>query len=138
MRQKFEFQEELTKKWIKEAGTEYPGDGFHLSVLNKISEIPVRPQIYQPVISPLAWKFIFGYIASIAGISMLFFPPDSTGLTLMDRIPPVPIPSFRLDFFNFSNMIPDSSPQFLLGIAAFFSIGFIMTLSILKSKQQHI
>ncbi len=138
MRQKFEFQEELTKKWIKEAGTDDPGDAFHLSVLKKISEIPLGRQVYQPVISPLAWKFILGYIAGIAGISFLFFPSESSSPTWIDRVPPITLPTFRIEIFNFSQLIPEFSPQFIVGIAAFFSFGFILTLLTLKSKQQHI
>lgn len=138
MKQEQNLQDDLTKKWIKEAGTDYPGDEFQLAIFKKIAEAPANRPIYQPVISPLAWKFIMGYIAVLFASSFLFIPSGSTSQTLFDKIPQINIPGLRFFLFDMMPVLPDLSPQFVLGIAAFFSIGFIMILTTLKSKQASI
>jgi hypothetical protein len=123
------------KKWIVEAGTDSPGDEFHWSVLKKIEALPQARTVYRPVISSLGWKLIVGFIASIFAWCILMVPARPETSTLFDKIPKLktPIPSFKLVDLSFS--IPDFGPQFLLGIAVFFIMSFLLIIGTLQNKQ---
>jgi hypothetical protein len=123
------------KKWIAEAGTDTPGDGFHLSVLRKIETQPKMATVYQPVISPLAWTLIFAPIASIIAWSILFAPAQQDNATILDALQRLKFTVPKFSFFDINFPSPDLSPQFLLGIAAFFILGFLMIIGTLRNKQ---
>ncbi|OOG77431.1 hypothetical protein B0E43_04835 [Algoriphagus sp. A40] len=127
--------EDPMKKWIKEAGSEFPGEGFHLSVLKKIEALPKSTLVYKPIISPLGWKLIFGFIFAIFFWSILMIPSQQETTSLFDKIPPVNLPSLDRNLLNFNIPVPNLSPQFLIGISAFFSLGFIMIWGTLRNKQ---
>ncbi|MFN4000094.1 hypothetical protein [Algoriphagus sp.] len=123
------------KNWIKEAGTDSLGSEFHLSVLNKIEALPKTSSTYEPVISPFAWKLIFIFIAGIFGGSIIFFPSSENNPSLFDKIPPIKLPSFSLELYNFSFPTINFAPPFIMGIAAFFILGFIMIAGTIRDKQ---
>lgn len=122
------------KKWIIEAGTETPGEEFHLSVLKKIEALPQSTLTYQPVISPLGWKLILGFIASIFGWSVVLVPAQPETPSLFDRLPTINLPSLNLNLYEFNIPTLDFSPQFLIGIGAFFILGFIMIIGTIRNK----
>lgn len=121
--------------WIKEAGTESPEEGFHLTVMQKIEALPKVNYTYEPVISPLAWKLIIGLITSIFLGSIVLVPTDQTTPSLFDKFPSPRFPSFRLDWINLSFPSLDISLPFLTGIIAFFILGFFMILGTMRNKQ---
>ncbi|MBA4301131.1 MAG: hypothetical protein C0433_13665 [Cyclobacterium sp.] len=123
------------KKLIIDAGVQSPGEDFHLSVLNKIESLQKTSAVYQPVISSLGWKLIFGFISSIFGGSILFIPSESESSSLFDKLPSVNLPLPDLTFYNFKIPTVDFSPPFLIGIMAFFILGFIMIVGTLRNKQ---
>lgn len=123
------------KKWIKEADSEFPGDGFHLSVLKKIETLPKSSLVYQPIISPLGWKLIFGFILAMFFGSILLVPAQPETTSLFDKLPSINIPTLDRNLLNFNIPLPNLSPQFLIGIGAFFSMGFIMVWGTLRNKQ---
>lgn len=123
------------KKWIQEVGTDELGAEFHLSVLKKIEALPKTSLTYEPVISALAWRLIMIFISGIFVGSLLFLPSDSDNTSLFDKLPPVKIPNPSLLFYDFSLPNFDFSPQFLMGIATFFILGFIMVVRTLRNKQ---
>jgi hypothetical protein len=135
MKNKVESEDEITRKWIKEAGTEYPGDTFQISILKKIKELDENRVIYQPVISALGWKLILIYVASIVGLSTFSNPSNSTGPTFLDKLPPIKLPTFQLNLAEITNGWLDFSPQFTLGITIFLCLGFVMALINLRHKQ---
>lgn len=123
------------KKWISEAGAESPGEGFHLSVLQKIEALPKSTMVYNPVISPFGWKLILGFILSIFAWSIFLVPAQTKTTSLLDKIPQIELPSLDLNLFDFSIPVPDLSPQFLIGIGVFFIMGFIMIIDTIRNKQ---
>lgn len=122
-------------KWIHEAGTESLKADFHLSVLKKIESLPKTSSIYQPVISPFAWKLILIFITGIFGGSLVFLPSNQNDISLFDKLPPVKLPSPSFSLYNFSLPTIDFSQQFSLGIIAFFILGFIMIVGTIRNKQ---
>lgn len=135
MTSKEESEEALTRKWIKEAGTEYPGDKFQLAILKKINELQERKNVYQPVISPLGWKLILIYVACIVGLSIFSNPNQPSSFALLEKLPPLRLPKFQLNLPELPIGWPDFSPQFSMGIMVFLGLGFVMILINLKSKQ---
>lgn len=123
------------KKWIKEAGSDFPGEGFHLSVLKKIESLPKSTLVYKPVISAMGWKLILGFILAIFIYSILLVPAQPETTSLFDKLPSVNLPSLDQNLLNFTFSAPNLSPQFLIGIGAFFSLGFIMVWGTLRNKQ---
>jgi len=123
------------KRWISEAGTDTPGDQFHLSVLKKIEALPQAKDVYSPVISPLGWKIILGFITSIFVWSAFFVPAQATDSSLFDKLPKLKLPAFNLPLNNLALPSPDLSPNLLLGIAAFFVMGFLLIVNTLRNKQ---
>ncbi|HSF52684.1 MAG TPA: hypothetical protein VLA71_02975 [Algoriphagus sp.] len=126
------------KKWILEAGAESPGEGFHWSVLKKIEALPKSTLVYKPVISPLGWKFIIGFILAIFSWSIFLIPAQPENTSLLDKLPPIKFPSLNINLFDFTIPAPDLSPQFLIGIGAFFIMGCIMIIGTLRNKQADI
>lgn len=126
------------KNLFRDAGSETLGPEFHLSVLKKIEERQKISLTYEPVISPLAWKLIFIFISLIVGGSLLFLPSKPNSPSMFEKIPPLRFPSFSFSLYNFSLPSIDFSPPFLMGIAAFFILGFIMIVGTLKNKQADI
>lgn len=123
------------KKWITEAGTDSPGSEFHLSVLKKIETLPQISSNYEPVISSLGWKLILLFISVIVGGSFLFVPAEQNTPSLFDKIPPLKLPSFNFDVYRFRLPMIEISTPFLMGIAAFFILGFIMIVGTIRNKQ---
>lgn len=123
------------KKWIKEAGTDSLGSEFHLSVLKKIESHAQVSSHYEPVISPLGWKLILAFLSVVVGGSLVFVPGDQNNPSLFDKIPPLSLPSFNFDVYKFRLPMIEISTPFLMGIAAFFILGFIMIVGTIKNKQ---
>jgi hypothetical protein len=121
------------KNWIKEAGIDSAGDEFHLSVLKKIEDLPHTSLTYEPVISTFGWQLIFTFISGIFGGTLLFLPADQNDISLFDKMP-----TLSMDLYNFSLPQITFSPPFLLGIAAFFILGFIMIVGTLRNKHASI
>ncbi len=119
-------------KWMVEAGTDSPGEGFHISVLAKIETYSKSQVVYSPIISPFGWRLIFGFIVSIFGGTILFNPSAVDEPSLFDKIPPFKLPSIDFSGFNFHLFSFDFSPQFLTGIIAFFILGFVMILDTMR------
>ncbi len=123
------------EKWIKEAGSDFPGEEFHLSVLKKIEAMPKTSLAYQPVISSKGWKLIIGVILGIIVWSIMMVPAQPDSVSLFDKLPAVKLPAVDLNLFQFNLPAPNLGPQFLIGIGAFFSLGFIMVWGTLRNKQ---
>lgn len=123
------------KKWIAEAGKESPGEEFHLSVLKKIEALPQSSLSYQPVISPLGWRLIFGLIGLIFGWSVVAVPARPETPSLFDKLPTIKLPLPNLSLHEISIPTLDFSPQFLMGINAFFILGFIMIIGTIRNKR---
>lgn len=122
------------KKWIQEAGTDKLGTEFHLSVLKKIEALPKSSLTYEPVISSLAWKLILMFILGIFFGSFLLLPSNQNETSLFDKLPPIRFPNPIFSLYNYNLPIIDFSPQFLMGIIAFFTLGFIMIVGTLRNK----
>lgn len=123
------------KKWLKETGTEMPGEEFHLSILKKIETLPKTTLVYKPVISPFGWKLILGFILSIIGWGVLSAPVQPESVSVFDKLPQVNLTPLAKYLYDFSLPAPDLSPQFLIGIGAFFILGFIMIIGTMRNKQ---
>lgn len=123
------------KKWMVEAGMESPGEEFHLSVLKKIEALPKLSPNYQPVISPLGWKLILGFIFAVFSWSILMIPADPKSTSLFDKIPSIKLPVPEFNLYNFTMPSLDFSPQFLLCICAFFFLGFLLIVGTIRQKQ---
>lgn len=110
-------------QWVKDAGTESPSKDFSQKVMAKISLLPQSK--YQPVISPLGWKLILGYILTIALVSFFLSPSENSANILWTKIPFYKLPSLSLDISNF--IIPQSSmnAQMLIGLFTFLGMGII-------------
>lgn len=123
------------KKWITEAGTDTPGDEFHFSVLKKIESLPKTTLVYQPIISPMGWKLILGFILSIFAWSIFLTPDQPEASSLFGKLPLIKLPSLSNYLIDISFPILDISPQFLIGIGVFFILGFIMIIETIRNKQ---
>lgn len=119
---------------FKTNGLESPRSDFHLTVLMKLESLQTEKMVYKPVISSMGWKFIFSFIATIFGSSILYSPSTETSAPLFDKIPKVKFPSVDFSFFDFNFPMLDFSSQFLMGILAFSILGFIMTLETLRKN----
>jgi hypothetical protein len=126
------------KKWMVEAGPELLGADFHASVLKKFELLPKVTLQYEPVISPLGWKLILVFISLLVGSTLVFIPANQEEASIFDKLPTLnlTIPNFVLS--NFKLPLPDYGLPFLLGIATFFILGFIMILGTIRNKQAHI
>ncbi len=122
------------RRWISEAGTENPGNQFHLSVLKKIEGLAGPSTTYSPVISAFCWKIIFGFIASIFVWCALFVPPSTQDSALFEQIPKVKLPVLDLSIKILAFPTPELSSNLLLGIGAFFLMGMLLILSILYDR----
>jgi hypothetical protein len=126
------------KRWIAEAGTETPREGFHLSVLKKIEALPQRNLVYTPVISPLSWKLILGFISSIFGWCIVMVPPQPATNSLFDRFSELRLPTISFQWYEIAPRLPDLSPNLLLGIGAFFIMGTLAIVGTLYQRQANI
>ena len=122
------------KRWLSEAGTETPGDQFHLSVLKKIEALPRPKAVYNPVISPLGWKIILGFIMSIFVWGVFFVPSQTKTHTLFEQLPRLKLPAFNLPVNNVTFPSPELSSNLLLGITAFFIMGLLLIVNTLRRK----
>lgn len=123
------------KKWIKEAGTDSLGSEFHFSVLKKIEALPQVNSKYEPVISPLGWKLIMVFISVIAGGSLIFVPASKESPSLFDKLPSFKLNAINFDLYSFSLPFIELSPPFIMGIVAFFILGFLMIIGTIRNKQ---
>lgn len=123
------------KRWLTEAGTDAPGEGFHFSVLKKIEALSQSKIEYKPVISPLGWKLILGLISSIFAWSIFFAPAHPEKGSLFGKLPDLKIPSIDLSVYKLSFPSLDFSTNLLLGISTFFIIGSLLIVSTLRNKQ---
>ncbi len=126
------------KKWIAEAGTDTPGDEFHLSVLTKIEALPKAAADYRPVISPLAWTLIFGFVLSVIVWSVLSAPAQPDTPTMLDGLRRLKIPLPKFGFVDYPIFSPDFSPQFLIGIGTFFIMGLLTIIGATRNKRANV
>jgi hypothetical protein len=126
------------EKFIKEAGTVSPGDDFHLSVLRKIEALPKVTTAYEPVISPLAWKCIAGIVLAIAGWSVWISPAPSESYALLESLRQIKLPMPRFSLYNYISFSQGVSPQFLMGLVAFFVMGFLIVVKTIRNQHADI
>lgn len=128
------------KKWIVEAGMDSPGEDFHLAVLKKIESLPQAAPAYRPVIAPWAWVLILGLVSLIvAGSFLTSASPSSPEADLLAES----LQRLKQTLPNFGGVgltLPSLhlSPPFLIGVLAFFILGFIAIAGPLKRRQEAI
>lgn len=131
-----EQNQDLIKKWIKEVGHELPPSGMADKVLRKIAILP--KQTYRPVISPLGWKMILGYIVVIGLLAIDWNPAKQTTLTYFDKVPKWNISWPTFD--SIYSILPkfQLSPPFLIGIITFMLLSLFTYWLSLKKQAQNI
>lgn len=86
--------ENITQKWVKEAGIEQPSQGFSIKVMDAIQLKQQQVKVYQPLISARGW----GIVAALFIISLVtvyFFPlADASYLSDLDlsKVPTIENP----------------------------------------------
>lgn len=78
-------EEQLTKKWLIEAGNESPSKDFHLKILANIET--KKSIIYQPLISSFALRLIGLGIITIFVLTILLLPGGTTSDSVWNEIP---------------------------------------------------
>jgi hypothetical protein len=123
------------KKLIVEAGTDSPGGAFQSAIFSKLEKLSKTPAAYQPVISAMGWKFILAFILSIFFVVLFTSPADRQSTSLIGKLPDFKLPILNFSFPNFNLHQLDFSPPFLIGIIAFFILGFFVILATIRNKQ---
>ncbi|TXE12295.1 hypothetical protein [Algoriphagus aquimarinus] len=124
-------EDEYIKKFMSELGTDEPSEGFHKSILERLS--PKKSvSVYRPVISSFAWKIIGGAIAVIVLSVLLFLPSAENALPLVDQLPQVAIPKIALSLPRFSIPIINLSSIVIQSLVVFTLLACVTVISSLK------
>ncbi len=80
-------EDEFIRSLLSEVDTDSPSGDFHLKILSKIERR--NSIVYQPLIPPMALKFIVAGIILLVLITLFFVPGVESSLTYWDKIPDI-------------------------------------------------
>lgn len=123
MKKKPTINTDFLGQWIKDAGSETPPLGFSQRIMTQIQLLPQRN--YQPVISPLGWKLILGYITTILLTVLYFIPSENSGQNLWSKVPLYKLPKFPLDKINLAIPTISINGPMLIATMAFLILGIV-------------
>ncbi len=66
--------EQITNKWVEEAGIEQPSANFVSNVMGVIDAKATRKQVYRPLISRKAWLWVAAM--AVASIALIYYLPE--------------------------------------------------------------
>ena len=120
---------------MEEAGRQKPSKGFSHRVMAAVERSRSSISAYQPVISPLAMRLIFGGLAVFYAVVLFFSPEQTGGSRYMQKlkafteknsldVPEVSLPTFSIPQLDWSFF--GTSPVLAYGLLALAVMTIIM------------